>query len=72
MMLCHFLSLQQSTTLRRMARLVVNITVRRDTGGDVAYQTPKISGPQSGVLYSVGLLFVKACLFVCFFQRKSV
>lgn len=59
------MSLQQSTTLRRMARLVVNITVRRDTGGNIAYQTLIICSQQSGVLHNVGLFFVKTCLFVC-------
>lgn len=59
------MSLKQSTTLRRMARLVVDITVRRDTGGDIAYQTLIICSQQSDVLHNVGLFFVKACLFVC-------
>lgn len=63
------MSLQQSTTLRRMARLVVNVTVRRDTGGDMSHQTPKISSHQSGVLHKCSFALCEICL--CVFPEEE-
>ncbi len=55
-----FFFLQQSTTLRRMAQLIVNVTMRRDTGGEAANQTPEM-----GTIFPMLLsFFVQLCLFV--------